>query len=187
MPEDKSKSEEAQQVIEKLMREHSGRLYAFLRSRITDRLVVEDLVQDVWLKVYRNLDNVPVDDSETFTRWLLRVAQTVSIDHMRRKARAKDVFLDSESIAPGEKWQEALKLLIDNAAEVVEQRADDRQSSFANATNDREISVFVDPGDAPSELIAQLYASLDALYRSCDGSGLRVASEERRTFIGEAL
>ena len=42
------------------------------------------------------------------------------------------------------------------------------------------IHVYIDPGDASTELIAELYANLDALYRSLGGSGLKFVNDERR-------
>jgi hypothetical protein len=38
--------------------------------------------------------------------------------------------------------------------------------------------VYIDPGDSPKELIAELYVALSALYRSHGGSGLRIALDE---------
>lgn len=51
----------------------------------------------------------------------------------------------------------------------------------------REITVTIDPGDAPPELIADLYASLASLYRACGGSGLTIGKDERRVFVRELL
>lgn len=54
-------------------------------------------------------------------------------------------------------------------------------------TPKREITVTVDPGDSPPELIADLYASIASLYRACGGSGLIIGRDERRTFVRELL
>jgi RNA polymerase sigma-70 factor (ECF subfamily) len=51
----------------------------------------------------------------------------------------------------------------------------------------RRIEVFVDPGDAPATLVAELYSALDALYQACKGSGLKIAKDERRVFAGEVV
>ncbi len=46
-------------------------------------------------------------------------------------------------------------------------------------------SVFIDPGDAPSELITEFLVALECYYRSLGGSGLEIVKEERREFIVE--
>jgi hypothetical protein len=52
---------------------------------------------------------------------------------------------------------------------------------------DQELEVFIDPGDSPPELIAELYTAISVLYRSCGGSGLEIVKEERRSFAAEVL
>lgn len=49
------------------------------------------------------------------------------------------------------------------------------------------LSVYIDPGDAPAELITDLYIALDALYRAHGGSGLEIIKEERRSLAGELI
>jgi hypothetical protein len=48
-------------------------------------------------------------------------------------------------------------------------------------------NVYVDPGDAPAELITELYLALSALHKACGGEGLSIVNEERRSLVGEVL
>ncbi len=50
-----------------------------------------------------------------------------------------------------------------------------------------QMTVLIDPGDAPEELITQLYVALSSLYRAYGGSGLKIAKDERRSFAGEVV
>lgn len=47
----------------------------------------------------------------------------------------------------------------------------------ARARDARRFRVHLDPGDAPAELITELYLALDNLYRAHGGSGLRFADD----------
>lgn len=49
------------------------------------------------------------------------------------------------------------------------------------------ITLYIDPGDAPAELIGELFVSLSAIYAAHGGSGLRVAQDERRVLIAEEV
>jgi RNA polymerase sigma-70 factor (ECF subfamily) len=59
-----------------------GRLVA---RRLPTRADVEDVVQDVLLRVWRNGDDLR--DEERFGGWLSRIAQTAAADHMRDRQR----------------------------------------------------------------------------------------------------
>jgi hypothetical protein len=50
-----------------------------------------------------------------------------------------------------------------------------------------ELTVYIDPGDAPQELITELYLALSALYRAHGGSGLKLVSEKRRLLQAEEV
>ncbi len=52
---------------------------------------LEDVVQDVFVSVYRSLDNYRGDSK--FTTWLYRVARNVTIDHIRKQPKHKTVEL----------------------------------------------------------------------------------------------
>ena len=51
-----------------------------------------DLVQETFVKVYRNLDRF--EGSSSFYTWLYRIAKNVTIDHIRRAKRSKTVDYD---------------------------------------------------------------------------------------------
>jgi hypothetical protein len=47
------------------------------------------------------------------------------------------------------------------------------------------LSVYIEPGDAPEELITELFLTLSALHTAHGGSGLQIAKDEYRTFVPE--
>ena len=77
---------------EMLVRQYQGRIFAIAMSYVSDRDEARDLAQDIFVRVYRNLDSCR--DAERFLPWLIRIARNAAVDHLRRrKARppARDI------------------------------------------------------------------------------------------------
>ena len=66
-----------------IVRRYAPRLQAFLRRRTRNQHEAEDLVQDTFLKAYRNLDRY--DNSRRFSTWLFTIASRVAISHQRKR------------------------------------------------------------------------------------------------------
>jgi hypothetical protein len=47
------------------------------------------------------------------------------------------------------------------------------------------LRVFIDPGEASTELLTEFYIALSAYYRALGGAGLEVIGRERRILVGE--
>ncbi|HAA55256.1 MAG TPA: hypothetical protein DCE42_10905 [Myxococcales bacterium] len=62
------------------------RIEAFLRSRIKTQADVDDLLQEILLKLYRHLSKHGMPDEPV--QWMYRVARNALIDHYRMGARA---------------------------------------------------------------------------------------------------
>ncbi len=89
---------------EMLVRRFQGRMFAIAVTYTGDREEARDLTQDIFIRVYRNLDGCR--DEDRFLSWLVRIARNVCIDHLRRrKARppARDIPVEEAwSLASGE-------------------------------------------------------------------------------------
>src|SRR4030066_1738197 len=79
--------------FEELVSKYSLRLFHFLRSRSGSDEDVEDLVQETFLKAYRNIGRY--DPQRKFSTWLFTVAIRLSISR-HRSQRATPLPLDSE-------------------------------------------------------------------------------------------
>ena len=80
---------------ETLVRTHQSSVIAVTRHYLGDLEEAKDVAQDVFVRLYENLDTFSGGDS--FKPWLLRMARNASIDRIRRiKARppAHDVPVD---------------------------------------------------------------------------------------------
>lgn len=65
---------------------HHRAVFRTARSLVRDNGLAEDVTQEVFLRLYRNLDNVPGD--ELLRPWLLRVAINVARNTIRGQSRA---------------------------------------------------------------------------------------------------
>jgi RNA polymerase sigma-70 factor (ECF subfamily) len=63
---------------------HSG-LRAFIAKRVANEGEVDDIVQDVWLKMQRGLDGLK--DQRRLVSWIYQIARRAIIDHYRARDR----------------------------------------------------------------------------------------------------
>lgn len=68
------------------------RLKAFLHARIANPADVEDLLQDISIKVFTGLPDL--QDHAKLKPWLFQTANRAIIDHYRANARGKDINPD---------------------------------------------------------------------------------------------
>ena len=67
-----------------LYEQYSGALYAVVLNIITDRETASDILQDVFVKIWRQLDQYDPAKGRLFT-WMLNIARNASIDFTRGK------------------------------------------------------------------------------------------------------
>lgn len=100
-------------ATEQIWTQLNGALRQFLRRRVRDESAVDDLLQEVFLRIHRHIESVA--DSERLYAWVYRIARNVLSDHYRSAARtpagiaAEDELPSAESPASGlpvDKWME---------------------------------------------------------------------------------
>ncbi|MDP2183446.1 MAG: RNA polymerase sigma factor [Actinomycetota bacterium] len=72
-------------AFEKLVRAHGGAVYAHALRFFGDTATAEDIVQEVFLRVYRSL--ATFDGTAAFSTWLFRVTRNACLDELRRGKR----------------------------------------------------------------------------------------------------
>jgi RNA polymerase sigma-70 factor (ECF subfamily) len=82
-------------ALEELYKRHKDKVYA-LALRLTNNVQdAEDIVQDVFIQVYRKIGNFRGDAA--FTSWLYRIATNISLSALRRRKRLPDELEGRES------------------------------------------------------------------------------------------
>lgn len=66
--------------------EFNTALRAFIRRRVEDDHVADDLLQDVFIRIHSKLDSVA--DEDRLVAWLYRIARNVVTDYYRRQSDA---------------------------------------------------------------------------------------------------
>jgi RNA polymerase sigma-70 factor, ECF subfamily len=71
--------------LELLWDQYSRRLRAFIRSRVGDDAEAEDILQEVFIRVHRNLCCLPEPEWHRPESWIYQIARHLIIDHYRRR------------------------------------------------------------------------------------------------------
>jgi RNA polymerase sigma-70 factor (ECF subfamily) len=71
-------------------------LRSFVYKKVRDKALAEDIVQDVYLKVYSHIGSLK--DSEKITGWIYQITRNVITDHFRKQSKAStNIDLDWDS------------------------------------------------------------------------------------------
>ena len=89
----------ANDVLDRFHRENRERLLRFIRSRVDDEALAEDVLQDCLLRAMNS--NSEFEDHDRFTTWFYRVVRNAITDAYRRRA-AMDRKLGALAGAPPE-------------------------------------------------------------------------------------
>jgi len=84
--------------FEELACRYRRRLFVYLRPRLASAEDAEDMVQDTFLKIYRNIG--AYDPAFRFSTWLYTSASRLAIDAFRKGAGRKQVSLDGDFDVP---------------------------------------------------------------------------------------
>jgi RNA polymerase sigma factor (sigma-70 family) len=77
---------------------YAGYLYNIILQIVKDRLLAEEVLQEVFLKIWRNMDSYDDSKSRLFT-WILHVARNSAIDSIKTKTyqwNLKNCALDDD-------------------------------------------------------------------------------------------
>lgn len=86
-------------AFDRLVDLYKDRIYNYVARMVHDPIEAEDIAQEAFVKVYRNLPSFR--GASTFQTWLYRIASNLTIDSVRRRRRREntcslDAPLDTE-------------------------------------------------------------------------------------------
>lgn len=67
---------------EYIWKEFNGKLKGYIAKRVNDRMLAEDILQDVFLKIHANLGNLK--DSARLQSWIYQITRNAIVDHYRK-------------------------------------------------------------------------------------------------------
>ncbi len=77
------------EAFRELVERHQRRVFGFVRNLVRHAPDAEDLVQEVFVAVFRKLDSFDAERSQ-FSTWLLTIARNQCLNHLKRSSLPKD-------------------------------------------------------------------------------------------------
>jgi len=74
-------------ALEKLIRRHKNRVYAYILMVVKDKELAEDLFQDTFIKVINTFRSRQYKEEGKFIQWVMRIAHNLIIDYFRKSKR----------------------------------------------------------------------------------------------------
>jgi len=103
-----------------LMSRYQPKLLRYGRKFLSDNAPIEDVVQEVFIKVYQNIQSF--DTVRPFSPWLYRIAHNLFVNALRHKSRQPFISVDLDMFSAhtayeidpaGDEEREQTKVLID--------------------------------------------------------------------------
>jgi RNA polymerase sigma-70 factor (ECF subfamily) len=85
-----------------LVERYERPVFSLIVRMVRDRAAAEDLAQDVFLKMYRNL--AAFDPARKFSSWLFKIAHNATIDALRRRP-LEALSLDAPADGSDDEWR----------------------------------------------------------------------------------
>lgn len=89
-----------QEEINKIWQEHHDKLLGFIRKRVSDKTVAEDLLHDVFLKMRDKIGQLK--DSEKIQSWMYRIAHHTVVDYFREQQKNQNRLISVYEEESGE-------------------------------------------------------------------------------------
>ncbi len=84
-----------QEIFLHLVQRYEGKLSRYIRRiAFVDTQTVEDILQEVFIKIYKNLNDF--DPELSFSSWVYRITHNETINHLKKMDRQKSVPLESD-------------------------------------------------------------------------------------------
>lgn len=98
-----------------LYERYAGTLYGIIFKIVTDTSTAEDILQDTFVKVWKNINNYSAEKGSFFT-WLLNITRYTAIDYLRSKQHKQKT--KTQTTTDNEYIQEAIYTVnnVDNSS-----------------------------------------------------------------------
>lgn len=73
-------------------------LFSFIHRRVKSRTEAEDILQDVFFKIHKNIDTL--NENEKLPAWIYRIARNTIIDHYRKAGKTSNVEFNEDFMIP---------------------------------------------------------------------------------------
>lgn len=77
----------SREALNTLIKRHKGAVQAYIFRTTKNRDITEDIFQDTFIKVVKNLESRRYRENGKFLPWVMRISHNLIIDHYRAKKR----------------------------------------------------------------------------------------------------
>ena len=98
--------------LEMLINRHKDRIFTIIILIVKDSYIAEDLFQETFIKIIKNLKKGKYNEEGKFLPWAIRIARNMAIDYFRKMKRMPIV-----TGSDGEDVFRKIKLAVDNREE----------------------------------------------------------------------
>jgi RNA polymerase sigma-70 factor, ECF subfamily len=84
---------EDQERYSEIVERYQSRLFVYIYRLIGNKEEAEDLLQDVFVKVYKNLNSY--DTGRKFSSWIYRIAHNETVNYIKRKSLKRFISFDA--------------------------------------------------------------------------------------------
>ncbi len=98
--------------LEMLINRHKDRIFTTIILIVKDSYIAEDLFQETFIKIIKNLKKGKYNEEGKFLPWAIRIARNMAIDYFRKMKRMPTV-----TGSDGEDVFRKIKLAVDNREE----------------------------------------------------------------------
>ncbi len=98
--------------LEMLINRHKERIFTTIILIVKDSYIAEDLFQETFIKIIKNLKKGKYNEEGKFLPWAIRIARNMAIDYFRKMKRMPTV-----TSSDGEDVFRKIKLAVDNREE----------------------------------------------------------------------
>jgi len=78
-----------QKSLEKLINKYRPKIFNFIKSKVSNRDISEDIFQETFIKVIDTLKRGLYNEEGKFISWVMRIAHNLIVDHFRKSSRIK--------------------------------------------------------------------------------------------------
>jgi RNA polymerase sigma-70 factor (ECF subfamily) len=109
-----------------LVERYQEKLLRYGRRFLSGRRDIEDVVQEIFISAYRNIQSFDV--SQRFSPWIYRIAHNAFIDTLRKNTRSPLVFVDFDTLTSHathdesveqERDQKEMKVMLDHGLDAL--------------------------------------------------------------------
>ena len=87
--------EGSEEAFAELLHRHKSRVYTSIYMIVKDHYIAEDIMQEVFIKVIKQIKSDQYNEQGKFLPWILRIAHNMAIDHFRKKKRYPVITFDN--------------------------------------------------------------------------------------------